>query len=270
MDSESVLPKLTEQNNKALVNTGNAAIFIALFHSQQLGFNRVIIPKDGGWFSYKYYPKLLGMEVVKAPTDWAKLNPEQLNKLAKAGSVLLYSVISGYFVLNNTKQIAEVMHKSKCLVIADVSASIGLIKLDKQEADFEVCSFGDNKPLAVGYGGFIATKFELNKNLLKAFKFPEMLKEKLIATVGNLKNSWQNMLETRAELIDKLAKYCEIAHKGSLGVNIVVKGWDAQAVTFCKQQSLPYLKCPRYHRVNKKAISIELKTLFSTNPESFK
>jgi len=235
-----------------LVNSGNAAIFIALHTCKQLGIKKVLIPKEGGWFSYKHYPKLLDLEVIEVETNWSLLDLEDLKKKADKDSVLLFSTIGGYFVKQDLKQIEKLNIKK----IADNTAGYGKLKV---EADFEVASFGKNKPANLGYGGMIKSKHQLDETLLTLFKFPEAMQEALQQKINDLPNRWKFLQEKRRELM-KLVKNFDIIHKDKFGINIMLKGIDEKAIKILKGNNIPFLICPKYHRVKKKGISIEIKT----------
>ena len=56
-----------------------------------------------------------------------------------------------------------------------------------------------------------------------------------------------------------------IVHKDDFGFVVVVKfskdDEKEKIVSYCKKNKLPFTECPRYIRINQKAISIEIKKL---------
>ena len=72
------------------------------------------------------------------------------------------------------------------------------------------------------------------------------------------------MLEKRKKIVNDLKDFT-IIHKNDLGFVVVVKfATDEEKekiINYCNKESLPWTECPRYIRLNKKAISIEVKRL---------
>jgi dTDP-4-amino-4,6-dideoxygalactose transaminase len=172
--------KILTFKHEHLVNSGNAAIFAALFMARQLGKTKVLIPKEGGWYSYKNYPKILGMEVIEVNADYALLDLEDLKKKIDDKSVILYSVIGGYFAKEPIKEIKKIAKENNALVLGDITAGFGnKTFMEKDQYDFAVASFGEHKPLNLGYGGIIASDYEIDQSILSLFKFPDSMKEEL-------------------------------------------------------------------------------------------
>ena len=57
----------------------------------------------------------------------------------------------------------------------------------------------------------------------------------------------------------------DIIHKKNKGFNVIVKyksdDGKKKIIEYCNEKKIPFLECPKYIRVNEKAISIEVKRL---------
>jgi hypothetical protein len=250
------LISLLSKKNLTLVNSGNAAIFCALYLAKEQGKTKVLIPKEGGWFSYKHYPKMLGMEIIEVNCDWALLSLDDLKDKIDEKSVLLYSTSGGYFVDHPQKKIYDLCKKKKCLVIADVTPTIGK---SESYGDFIVASTGKQKPLGISFGGFIASDLDLVSNVFSLFNFPEEFESKLKVRVKELPKIWKAYDAKKKELLPLFSEF-DIKYQDSL--NILVTGDLNEIIKVCVNNKIPFVKCPKYHKVKKKAISIEIKKMF--------
>src|SRR3989344_467591 len=65
----------------------------------------------------------------------------------------------GYFAEQPLREIKEICTKNNCLVINDVSGSLGIPNIiDGNDADLMIGSFGEGKLVNLGYGGFISAR----------------------------------------------------------------------------------------------------------------
>src|SRR3989338_7427951 len=119
------LAEFTGHDYNILTPRGNAAILIALVIVKQLGKTKVYTPDQGGWFSFKTYPKILGMDLELIKTDNGIIEKLDLDE----NSALIYAQPAGYFAAQDMKDIYNKC-KNKTLVIADVSGSV---------SDKEIC-----------------------------------------------------------------------------------------------------------------------------------
>ncbi len=132
---QSHLQHLTHHPYLELVPRGNAAIEIALSIVPKNSL--ILIPAEGGWLSYQSLPKKLGLLVEEVKCQEAVLDLDDLKARlgAKHYSALLYQNPGGYFAEQPMKEIYELCQKNKCLVIMDVSGSIGTPLSDGRYAD---------------------------------------------------------------------------------------------------------------------------------------
>ena len=148
----------------------------------------------------------------------------------------------------------------------DVSGSIGTELCDGRYADMMVCSFGEWKLVDVGKGGFISFKTpELREQINNITPLTDqsilpLLDQKL----EELPERIQHLKELKAKINNDLQQY-NILHPDHFG-SVVVIAYDTEKekdalIQYCQKKSLEWTECPRYIRVNRKAISIELKRI---------
>ncbi|MDP7180009.1 MAG: hypothetical protein QF824_01955 [Candidatus Woesearchaeota archaeon] len=259
------LKELTSHNYIKLTSRGNTAIFAALYCVRKLNPKRktILVPDQGGWFTYLKYPKMLGLKTEKIKTDYGVIDLKDLKNKSKTACAIIYSEPAGYFANQDVKEIYNICKKNNCLVILDITAALGKTK---NNSDFMLASFGKWKPVNLKYGGFVSTNkkenFELPKEIFNTTTFDEKQLPQLLKNLNNL--------EKRYELFDKLNKKVKqdlkdlnILHKDHNGLNVVVKYTTEQEkekiINYCRKHNLEFTQCPRYIRVEEQAISIEIK-----------
>ncbi|MDP3698461.1 MAG: aminotransferase class I/II-fold pyridoxal phosphate-dependent enzyme [Nanoarchaeota archaeon] len=277
----SALQKLTGHKYVEITPRGDAAIAAAL--SLVSKDKTVLIPEEGGWLSYPKIPAKLGLKVIEVKCDDAKINLQDLRNKLKEYScgALLYQNPGGYFAEQPMKEIYSLCQTNNCLVIMDVSGSIGTKLCDGSYADVLVGSFGEWKLVEAKAGGFISCK---DKAL-----FEKVNKDIAVLTeIGSLKIILQKIRELperilfltqkRKKIIKDLKNF-DLVHRNDLGFVVVVKyknqteketnkmtshfelSQKESLINYCKHNNLPWTECPRYIRLNKPAISIEVKRL---------
>ncbi|MBI4440862.1 hypothetical protein HY639_01725 [Candidatus Woesearchaeota archaeon] len=263
--AEKELAKVIEHDHVVLMPRGNAAIFTALFVARQAGKKRALIPDQGGWFTFKTYPKLLGIDLVMIPTHDGVIDPHTIPVADDA--CLLYAQPAGYFAEQDTRTIYE-QCKGQTLVIMDASGSIGSLMCSGQHADMMVGSFSDWKPINIGYGGFISFRTkelaDQSKDILSISKVHSSLEQELLGKLKTVSDRYEQLYQ-RAEAIKRdLAAY-DIIHPTKKGINVIVaynnEAEKKKVIAYCDQEKLEYTICPRFIRVNRKAVSIEVKRL---------
>jgi len=257
------LKDLTRHNAVRITNRGNASIFIAMAVAKKVNDKPfLLIPDQGGWISFRTYPKLLGFDLKEVPTNRGLLNLKALEEGAKTASALIMTSFAGYFAEQPLEQISEICKKNNCLLIEDATGSIGdKVLCDGNLSDIIVGSFGRWKPVNLGYGGFISVR---NKELLEQASEPMSL----VKVHNNIYDDLLPLLNSkRLEKLLKLQvkvkkelKDVEIFHKDKRGLNVVTE-YNEKVLDYCNKKGYPYVLCPTYARVNEKAISIELKRL---------
>lgn len=250
-----------------IVVRGNSAINSAL--SILPRNKRLLIPEEGGWLHYRTVPHKLGLKMEEIKCDQAKIDLLDLKeKLAtKQFSAFLYQNPGGYFAEQPMEEIYGLCKKAGCLVILDVSGAIGTKLCDGDYADLIVGSFGRWKLVNAEVGGFVSARDEKLWNKIK--KNVEVLdEEKDLKTINEKINNLQKrisfLLEKRKKIVNDLKRF-NIVKKNDLGFVLIVKYNDnsekEKVIKYCQNNSLEHAECPRYIRLNSKAISIEVKRL---------
>src|SRR3989344_4685046 len=159
----SKLKQLTGHSDVRLTNCGNSAIFVAMNILRNLGGKSplILIPDQGGWYSFKTYPELLGIRIREIETDKGILIPEIVKFETKNATALIVASFAGYYAEQPMQVISKICRENNCLLIEDVTGSITYNKM-RTDSDIKVCSFGEDKVINNGYGGFISVK---NPNL---------------------------------------------------------------------------------------------------------
>ncbi len=266
------LRNLTRHKSVKLTNCGNSAIFAAFCIARQLGKDTILIPNQGGWISYKTYPKLLDLKIEEVKTDDGIINLNSLKKLANKKTAIVVPSFAGYFAEQPMKKIADICKKQNCLLIEDASSAIGDKTLcDGRVSDVIIASFGKAKPVDLGYGGFISTNDRENldkiKDVFSFIEFEESFQEKLLEKLSNVEARLKMLFAQHDKIVKELEKYkgFDVVHRQSRGINVVVRfrtEEEKKKITdYCEKNKLEYTLCPRYIRIEDKAVSIEVKRL---------
>lgn len=264
-DIKKILQKLAHHHFLEIVLTGNTAITSALSIFPK--DSTILIPEEGGWFHYKKAPLQLGLKIVEVKCDDAKINltdlREKINSVKPAA--FLYQNPGGYFAQQPMEEIYELCRKNKCMVIMDVSGSIGTPLCDGRHADILVGSFGEWKLVEAKVGGFLSCKDEkiwrrVNSavNILADEKSLKVIHHHLLHLSPRIKY----LQKIRQDVLQDLSSF-SVFHPQDTGFVVVVKYADEKEkkaiIHYCTHKKYHYTQCPRYIRINKPAISIELK-----------
>ncbi len=249
---------LTNHNNIAIVSRGDAAIKAAL----RL-FARILIPAEGGWISYKKLAKTYD----EVACDEAKINLIDLEKKLRTRQyqAILYQQPGGYFADQPVQEIYQLAKMYGCLVIIDVSGAIGTDSNLGSYADILVGSFGKWKLIDAGKGGFLSCK---DNHLFQKISYWELTDETVLNQIAekidSLKARCEFLNHQREQIIGELKSF-HIIHPQDKGLVVVVafatNGEKESIINYCKSKNLPWTECPRYIRVNKPAICMEVKRL---------
>ena len=171
---------------------------------------------------------------------------------------------AGYITSHEGKE-SDIRENSKFLIL-DISGSIGKNYVKNFNADIIICSFGEHKPLDVGHGGFFATNdkkiYYAAKDLFEAFKVQDFEKE-VLDKLNNLDKKYENYERIKKRIVQDLQKEKIQLVYGGINVFAKFKNKDQQRLIerYLDKHSIPYLMCPKYHRVNEEGISIEIKRM---------
>ena len=255
--------KLTRHEHIHLTDRGNSAIFLAMHIAKKINPKQdILIPDQGGWFSYKGYPQFFGLNIVEVKTDYGVIDLADLKRKAKSASCFIFSSFAGYFAEQPLRKIKTICKKAGCLVIEDASGAIGDSKLcNGRYSDMTVGSFGKWKPVECGYGGWISVKdkgyFDVAQEAMSITKVHPQFYSEIGDALRN--NKFKKLLALQNTVKQELKDYA-VLHRDLRGLNVVVK-FDPRVLAYCHEKHYPYVLCPSYIRVNEKAISIELKRL---------
>jgi len=255
MDAVESIKSLTCKNFVYFFKSGDDAIFFLLSYLKNKGFNKVLIPDMGGWFSYKKFPKKLGIDVVQIKTDDGLVDLNDLALKISSNSFVLINSLGGYFVDEPMVDIERICKDNNVLLINDVSGSIGTG--DAFYGDFCVGSFGNDKPIDIGYGGFLGCNAAIAMP-----DSPMASPEGLADAISILKEKLLFWKIIRRDVMKDLDSY-DILHKDSDGINIVAAfNTDTEKeslINYCQAHNLEFVNCPSYIKVERPAISIEVK-----------
>lgn len=259
MEATEKLSELFRKSNIKLVESGDHAILAVMKFAKQKGYERVLIQDQGGWLTYRDYPKKEGLKTVELKTDYGIINLDDLKTNADEKSILLVNSLNGYFSEQPMKEIAGICAEKKCLLVNDASGSAGTEIASI--GDIIICSFGRDKPVNLHYGGCIAYDNE------KWDFFGEFDEEKMDELTEELDKLFER-LDAWEKITDKIKndlKSHNIIHRDSRGINVAVKFSDEaeknKLIKYCDENKLAYTLCPRYIRVNENAVSIEVKRI---------
>lgn len=153
MKATDLLKEITGHTYIHITESGDSAIYKAFEVVKALGIETILIPDQGGWFSYKKYPNKLNLEIKELKTDFGLVDFDELKKEKDCAFIL--TTFAGYFAEQDTKKISEICEKNNILFIEDITGAIGY---KKPFGKIAVCSFAEWKPINFGKGGFIFYK----------------------------------------------------------------------------------------------------------------
>ena len=287
----SQIRKLTGHEFIQLTERGNTAIFAALYCARKINgilpncIKPILTTDQGGWTTYLKYPKMLQMPVKLTKTDDALVGLENLKEDSKGCAAFLYAQPGGYFVEEPIKEIYNICRKNNCLVIMDITGAIGTELVNPKYADFFVCSFGNYKPINLGYGGFVSTNkkelFIKTKEIFNTIHFDEKYLPLLMQKLKQLKQR-QELFKKANKKIKQELKNFEIIHRNKNGINVLVKFFNEKEknkiIDYCEKNSFKYKLCKKvsnttqsifsFIKVNENAISIEVQRLQRTKDYS--
>lgn len=266
MGVKEYLREYSGHNYIYLKSRGNHAIREALDFLNPERMEKVVLVQDqGGWLRYLDYPPKYGYVVEKVKTDYGVIIPDELEKITVKADAIIYEDPAGYFASQPIKEIYEICKKNDCKVILDITGSIGWTEEPGRYADVIICSFGKGKAVNLGYGGFISFKDEPECNVNE--EFDKQYEDDANKKLGNLKER-QTELRDKCQRIKEELKEFKIIHRERNGINVVVAFDDdkekERIIRYCDDNNLEYTICPRYIRVLRDAVSIEIKRFSRT------
>ncbi|MCM2324828.1 MAG: DegT/DnrJ/EryC1/StrS family aminotransferase [Candidatus Woesearchaeota archaeon] len=259
----SKLMLLTGKKHVFFTDRGNSAIKLSLKLAKSLGKTKLLLQDQGGWITYEQYAKELKFQYRLMDTDYGLVKLDVLKAILDKDTAVLMNSMPGYYcVQEDMEKISALCKKTGAFLINDVSGSIG--KGAAKHGDIILGSFGEWKPIEVGYGGFAAyddTAFTgfFTENFKRERKdFFEKLNEEIDGLPAKLKN-----INEKTKMIKSQLKSFDIIHRESDGLNVIVRfGNDEERMKileFCRLYGYEFKLCPMYIKVNEQAISLEVK-----------
>ena len=260
------LIEFTGCSNIKIVKNGNKAILYALRIAKRLGKINIFIQDQGGWITYYQYPKRLNLEIIKLKTNFGLIDKHELASKLDDKSVLLINSMPGYLALEDMGDIAAICRENKSMIINDISGSIGTD--NAKFGDIVVCSFGKDKPINYGDGGFIGVK---DSDYFDIIEMQEISAGAGLADrIKTLDNRLADINAIRVQLLADLISLGfqeKLIHPSRHGINIAVRFADEtekeRVINYCNKNNVEYTICPRYIRVECDAVSIEIKRLLA-------
>ncbi|MBN2422931.1 NUDIX domain-containing protein [Candidatus Woesearchaeota archaeon] len=263
--SRNILKELTGKKHIIFTDRGNTSILLALKLCKSLNKKDILIQDQGGWLTYRDFPKKLKLNLSEIKTDYGIVDTEELKNNCNEDSAFLLNSFPGYFAEEeNISEIQKTCNQNKTFLINDASGSIGTGSA--KTGDVILGSFGRAKPINVEYGGFIATDnenyydFLVNENKKQVIPFYDSLYEKLTGLNARRERLYLINKKIKSDLTD-----FEIVHKSKQGINVIVKFNNEQVknriIKYCNKNNYEYTLCPRYIRILDDAVSIEVKRL---------
>lgn len=255
----SILKDLTRKKFILFVRRGNTAIRLALKLAKKHGHTKVLIQDQGGWLTYKQFCKKEKLDCIELETNSGILLSKTINDYSDC--VLLMNSMPAYAYVQNMKLFEKVCKEKKIFLVNDASGSIGTSHAEK--GDIVFASFGPEKPIELGAGGFMATDNYEDYDFLEKNN-PEFTLnyEKLLKKLNKLTKKLNYYKITRKKILDDLRDY-DIIHRTKPGINVIVKFYNERErerlINYCNNEKLEYTICPRAIRVKDKAICIEIK-----------
>jgi len=266
---EQKLNSLSGHDYIKLTSRGNTAIFAALYCARKLQLDKkiVLIPDQGGWFTYKKYAKMLELIPVQLETDFGVIDLKDLEEKAPKANCIIYSDPAGYFAEQPIEEVYKICSKHKVTVILDMTGIIGR-KIPGKYADYCLASFGENKPVNLGYGGFLSAQnkeyFEIPKEIFNTDSFDQSRYRDLLKNLNNLSKRYELFDKVNKKIKMDLKEF-DIIHGNNKGINVVVKYGSIEEknkiIEYCNRNHYEFTLCPRYIRVECNAVSIEVKRL---------
>lgn len=263
------LQKITGAKEIIFSDRCNVVILAVLRALKNKSIENLIIQNEGGWLTYPQFAKRLKYNLFHCKTNNGIIEPNMIKNLLVSENIkpnktaILINSLPAYAFQTNMKELYHFCKEQEIILINDVSGSIGLPIGTIKYSDLIVGSFGPAKPVNLGVGGFFAFTDNNFGTIIPEMKKTihyDVLLEKLESLPQRI-----NFLTKKSEEIKKEMKDFEVVMPDQNGINVIVKyssETEKENITkYCNLRELEYTECPRYIRINEKAISIEVKRL---------
>ena len=265
----------TNHKNCEIVNSGNAAIMIAMNPTT----GSVLIPDQGAWHGFKQIAKFLNKEIITIKTDLGIINKEVLDKFSKENplaisnnnSTLFLTSFAGYTGEQPIKEISNWCKQNNVLIVEDASGAITDPEhklANGNNSDIIIASTSKPKVINVGDGGFITTNidnfFEKSNILLKIAKTNNITKCGISSELDFAEANLKKTLEATEYIKNNLDN---VIHQDKRGTNVIIKTDDNHSLAKNLREEFDLggksiiTKCPNYNRLKIKAVAIEIKNI---------
>lgn len=264
--AEKAVCELTSHKHSKIVNSGNSAILDVMsnFHG------KVLVPDQGGWSGFIKISEFLGLEVVYLPTDLGLIDPHLLmDVLTKENPESLFlTSFAGYTAEQPLKEIYKVCDEEGVLLVEDASGALGDGErrlANGKHAHIIVASTGSPKIVNVGNGGFISTdQKEVLDTPLKFLGADHVTCAGISKEIKHAPHILSKTVFSCSYLKEELEN---VFHEDKRGVNVIFKvdnpnKFSKELRAAIKVHSGGMIsKCPRYDRILKKGVALEIKNL---------
>jgi hypothetical protein len=276
IETEDKIISKTKHSHGKIVNSGNAAILVAMNAIK----GPFLIPDQGAWHGFKQIAKFLNKEVILFKTDLGLIIRENLEDLLTSNKniassdnepAIFLTSFAGYSAEQPISEIANWCRENGVLLVEDASG--GITDPEKKLAngiysDIIVCSTSSPKVVNVGNGGFITTNrieiFEKSRLLLNVCKSNNITNKGIFTELDFSKNNLKKTIEATDYIKNNLDN---VVHPDKRGINIILATKNPQSlaknlrINFNIEGKSMITLCPNYNRINQKAVAIEIKNL---------
>jgi len=275
-EAESKIVSKTNHSHGKVVNSGNAAILVAMNAIK----GPILIPDHGAWHGFKQIAKFLHKGIIIFKTDLGLISRKNLddllttNKSIKSDDnepAIFLTSFAGYCAEQPIAEIANWCRENDVLLIEDASG--GITDHEKKLAngfysDIIVCSTGSPKVVNVGDGGFITTNridiFEKSRLMLNICKSNNITNKGISIELDYSENNLKKNIESTSYIKNNLDN---VIHQDKRGTNVILATKNPQdlaknlRVNFNVEEKSIITLCPNYNRIKQKAIAIEIKNI---------
>lgn len=275
-EAESKIISKTNHLHGKIVNSGNAAILIAMNAIK----GPILIPDQGAWHGFKQIAKFLNKEIIIFKTDLGLISRENLDELLSMNKhiksennepAIFLTSFAAYTAEQPIAEIANWCMKNEILLVEDTSG--GITDPEKKIAngiysDIIVGSTNSPKVVNIGDGGFITTNriniFEKSRLLLNICKSNDITNKGIFTELDFSENNLKKTIDATSYIKNNLDN---VIHKDKRGTNVILATKNPQdlaknlRINFNVEGNSIITLCPNYNRIKQRAIAIEIKNL---------
>jgi len=271
IDAQDKIKDFTGHKYARVVNSGNAAIMIAM-NSLEDPF---LIPDQGAWSGFLKLARFLKKEVIELKTDKGYLSldlmEESLSKINTKPGALFITSFAGYTAEQPLKELFDFCNSNEIKLVEDASGGVGDPEArlgNGEHAHVIVASTGSPKMVNVGSGGFISTSQQdiLDKSgiLLRTMGCSPVTGAGIAREIDF---SSASLIKTTGAVEYLKKKIGNVLHPDKRGINVIIPCQNPPETARGLRKSLNAEKksiittCPLYDRVLDRAICVEIKNL---------